>query len=117
VASRPTTILFSKNNKIQDIYKFSYQVEAKSISRRLKKLDRTQSPFAATREISIEGCESASIAGRCRNVQGVSDVNTICNGRKCQLDALSFFNLHPGQTQRSFDRMCDCRVVEVVWRR
>jgi hypothetical protein len=30
----------------------------------LKDLDRTQSPFAASREISIEGCEGASIAGR-----------------------------------------------------
>src|SRR5260370_13742707 len=27
----------------------------------LKDLDRTQSPFAATRKISIEGCEGASI--------------------------------------------------------
>jgi len=30
----------------------------------LKDLDRTQSPFAASREISIEGCEGASIARR-----------------------------------------------------
>jgi hypothetical protein len=43
------------------------------VERRLKDLDRTQLPFAATREISIQGCEGASIARRCRNVQDVGE--------------------------------------------
>ena len=42
------------------------RAQAQSLSKRilLKDLDRTQSPFAATRQISIEGCEGPSIAGR-----------------------------------------------------
>jgi hypothetical protein len=34
-------------------------------------------------------------------MQGIVDVNTIYNGRKRELDALSFFDLNPGLTQRS----------------
>ena len=40
------------------------QRDFQPVSIGLKDLDRTQPPFAATREISIEGCEGASIAGR-----------------------------------------------------
>jgi len=47
-------------------------------------------------------------------VQGIGDVNTVCNGRKRQLNSLRVFNLHPGQTQRSLDRTSDGRIVEVV---
>jgi len=78
----------------RSIYKKLHDTAVRSV-RRLKDFDRTQSPFAATREVSIEGCEGASIAGCCRNVKGVGDVNTVCNGRKRQLDSLRIFNLHP----------------------
>ncbi len=47
-------------------------------------------------------------------MQGIGDVNTVCNGRKRQLNSLRVFNLHSRQTQRSLDRTCDRRIVEVV---
>ena len=45
---------------------YARRAQAQSLGKRilLKDLDWTQSPFAATRQISIEGCEGPSIAGR-----------------------------------------------------
>jgi hypothetical protein len=47
-------------------------------------------------------------------VEGIGDVNTVCNGRKRQLNSLRVvFNLHPGQTQRSLDRTSDGRATVI----
>ncbi len=84
--------------------------------RRLKNLDRTQSRLAATRKFLIEGRESARIAGHRRHVQGVSDVDAVCNCRKHPLDALCVFNLHSRQPHCSLDRPGDGNIVKVVHR-
>ena len=47
-------------------------------------------------------------------MQGIGHVNSVCYGRKRQLDSRSVFDLHARQTQRSLDRACDGRIVEVV---
>jgi hypothetical protein len=84
--------------------------------RGLKNLDRTQSRFAATRELLIEGRESTSIAGYRRNMQRVGNIDTVCNSRKRYFDAFGVLDSHFRQPQRSFYRPCDGNVIEVVYR-
>ncbi len=49
-------------------------------------------------------------------MQGVSDVDAICNGCQCALDLLCGFDMHSRQTAGSFDRACDGRIVEFIYR-
>lgn len=63
-------------------------------SHRLNNLDCAQSPLPTTRQNSIEGCKGAGISRCGCNVQGVRDVDTVCNGSKCELDSFGVFDSH-----------------------
>lgn len=90
--------------------------ESQPSHHKLKYLDRTQSRFAAARELLIESGEGTSFAGYRCDMQGIGNINTVRNDRQRQLHSVGVFDVHSGQSERALDRLCDGVIIELVYR-